>query len=173
MQHQKTKPRIHQFTNSKCCIKAREPFKPTFLWCFMGFLWFHFFDVTNRLSKMKDFRFEKLYVPYKCWDWFTLLSHEFTITTFLAKSETSCLFKKNWDRDFVKLCNEQVYLVTILKILISRQVLYIYITKIVFHRDKHLHMRIYGTCAWSPCIRLHTYVCNLKIDATYLHMYLY
>ena len=25
--HQKTKPRIHQFTNLKCCRKAREPFK--------------------------------------------------------------------------------------------------------------------------------------------------
>ena len=28
--HQKTKPPIHQFTNLKCCIKAREPFKTPF-----------------------------------------------------------------------------------------------------------------------------------------------
>ena len=28
--HQKTKPRIHQITNLKCCMKAREPFKPHF-----------------------------------------------------------------------------------------------------------------------------------------------
>ena len=28
--HQKTKPPILQFTNLKCCIKAREPFKPPF-----------------------------------------------------------------------------------------------------------------------------------------------
>ena len=26
----KTKPRIHQFTNLKCCIKAKEPFKTPF-----------------------------------------------------------------------------------------------------------------------------------------------
>ena len=30
LRHQKTKPRIHQFTNLKCCIKAREPSKPLF-----------------------------------------------------------------------------------------------------------------------------------------------
>ena len=29
--HQKTKPRIHQITNLKCRLKAREPFKPLFL----------------------------------------------------------------------------------------------------------------------------------------------
>ena len=28
--HQKTKPRIHQFTNLKCCIKAIEPLKTHF-----------------------------------------------------------------------------------------------------------------------------------------------
>ena len=29
--HQKTKPRIHQFINLRCCIKVREPFKTPFL----------------------------------------------------------------------------------------------------------------------------------------------
>ena len=31
--HKKTKPRIHQFTNLKCCIKTWEPFETPFEWC--------------------------------------------------------------------------------------------------------------------------------------------
>ena len=76
--HQNTKPRILQFTNLKCCMKAREPFKPGYngaLFLFYYFKkyfkpcffilkaledilqhfkfvnwWFRFFDVTNRLD---------------------------------------------------------------------------------------------------------------------------
>ena len=40
--HQKTKPRIDQFTNLRCCIKAREPFKTPF--------WFWLFKKKNILS---------------------------------------------------------------------------------------------------------------------------
>ena len=36
--HPKTKPRIPQFTNLKCCIKARQPFKIPFLRCITSYL---------------------------------------------------------------------------------------------------------------------------------------
>ena len=36
--HQKTKLQIHQFTNLKCCIKARESFKTPFNWCIRSYL---------------------------------------------------------------------------------------------------------------------------------------
>ena len=38
--HQKTKPQIHQFTNLKCCIKAKEPFKTPFI--VVSFLIYYF-----------------------------------------------------------------------------------------------------------------------------------
>ena len=68
--HQKAKPWIHQFTNLKCCIKAREPFKTHFWWYVIYYVkkvlslafsilkalkdilqhFSGFFDVTNRLD---------------------------------------------------------------------------------------------------------------------------
>ena len=54
--HQKTKPRINQFTNLKCCIKAREPFKTPFLWCIILIFYFqkHFKPCFFILIAFKD-----------------------------------------------------------------------------------------------------------------------
>ena len=43
--HQKTKPQIHQFTNLKCCMKSREPFKPLFNGVF--FLIYYFKNILS------------------------------------------------------------------------------------------------------------------------------
>ena len=33
-----SKKRILQFTNLKCCIKAKEPYNPPFYWCISSYL---------------------------------------------------------------------------------------------------------------------------------------
>ena len=62
----KTKPRIHQFTNSKCYKKTREPFKTLFngLLFIMYYLKIHFQPCLFILKALKDilqhFKFVKL-----------------------------------------------------------------------------------------------------------------
>ena len=74
--HQKTKPRILQFTNLKCCIKTRETFKTPFYFLFTTFK-----NISSMLFHLKD-----ILQHYKLVNWWI---GEFVVSFFWCKEQVS------------------------------------------------------------------------------------